>query len=64
MIRWYDYVLAVVAADFITSFLFAGFVATTWWGPMLYGLSAGLIWQAWAHDYCVFRLRQENKRGR
>jgi hypothetical protein len=58
-IRWYDYVLALVAADFMTDFLFRGFFATTWWEPMLYGLLAGIIWQAWKNDYCKFRLLQE-----
>ena len=60
MIRWYDYILAVLAADFMTGFLFAGFQATEWWQPILYGLLAGIIWQAWNKDYCDFRLRQEN----
>lgn len=63
MIRWYDYVLAVLAADFMTSFLFAGFVATIWWQPLFYGFLAGMTLQFWTHDYCAFRLRQEIKRG-
>ena len=60
MIRWYDYVLAILAADFMISFMLWGFAATTWWEPMLYGLLAGMIWQAWSKDYCAFRLRQEH----
>jgi hypothetical protein len=63
MIRWYDYVLAILAADFIASLMLSGFVATTWWQPLLYGLAAGMIWQAWSKDYCAYRLRQEIKRG-
>ena len=59
MIRWYDYVLAILAADFMVGFMLWGFAATTWWEPMLYGLLAGMIWQAWKNDYCAFRLRQE-----
>lgn len=62
MIRWYDYVLAILAADFIISFMLSGFSATTWWEPMLYGLLAGMVWQAWSKDYCAFRLRQENEK--
>ena len=61
MIRWYDYVLAVLAADFIIRFMLWGFAATTWWEPMAYGLAAGMVWQAWSKDYCAFRLRQENE---
>jgi hypothetical protein len=61
MIRWYDYVLAILAADFIVSFMLLGFAATTWWQPLMYGFLAGLIFQVWAKDYCKFRLKQENK---
>lgn len=59
MIRWYDYVLAILAADFMLGFMLWGFNATEWWEPMLAGLLAGMIWQAWNKDYCAFRLRQE-----
>lgn len=62
MIRWYDYVLAVLAADFMTGFLIAGANATTWWQPLLFGMCAGIVWQIWNTDYCAFRLRQESKR--
>lgn len=60
MIRWYDYVLAVLAADAMTSFLISGVAATTWWQPILYGLCAGLVWQLWDIDYCNFRKRQKH----
>jgi hypothetical protein len=58
-IRWYDYALAVLAADFIVGFMLWGINATTWWEPMLAGLLAGMIWQAWSKDYCQFRALQE-----
>lgn len=59
MIRWYDYVLAVLAADFMISFMLSGFSATTWWEPILHGLAAAMVWQAWDIDYCNFRKKQE-----
>jgi hypothetical protein len=59
MVRWYDYVLAVFAADFMTGFLFWGFRASEWWEPIVAGLLAGLILDAWKTYYCKFRLRQE-----
>jgi hypothetical protein len=61
LIRWYDYVLAVLAADFILSFVLWGITATTWWEPGLYGLTAGMVYQIWKNDYCAFRLKQENQ---
>lgn len=61
MIRWYDYALAIVAADFMLSVMLWGFAATTWWEPMLYGLTAGMVYQIWTKDYCAFRLRQETQ---
>ena len=64
MIRWYDYIVAILAADFILTFMLAGFTSTTWWGPMLNGVLAGLVWQIWKNDYCNFRLRQEKRRER
>ena len=60
-IRWYDYVLAIIAADFILGFMLWGFSATTWWEPMLAGLLAGMIWQAWSKDYCKWRVVVEFK---
>jgi hypothetical protein len=48
MIRWYDYALAVLAADFIVGFMLWGINATEWWEPMVAGLLAGMVWQAWS----------------
>lgn len=62
MIRWYDYALALLAADFMLGFALWGINAITWWELMLAGLLAGMVWQGWSKDYCAFRLRQESKR--
>lgn len=59
MIRWYDYVIAFLAADLMVGLFLIGINSATWLGPMLFGLLAGMIWQAWSKDYCAFRLRQE-----
>ena len=60
MIRWYDYAIAVLAADFMSSVMLWGFAATTWWELMFYGLAAGMVYQAWKIDYCNFRKKQEH----
>mgnify|MGYP000102797794 FL=1 len=62
MIRWYDWAVALLAADAITSFLISGFIATTWWEPILYGLCAGGVWRLWDDTYIPFRKRQEENR--
>lgn len=63
MIRWYDYVFAVLAADIIQTLIFAGGGATTWWEPFLYGGIAGYIIRFWIDFYCQFRLKQERSLG-
>jgi hypothetical protein len=62
-IRWYDYILALVTADIILTFLLLGGSSTTWWEPIVYGLSAGALARFWNDVYCDIRLRQEIKRG-
>lgn len=61
MIRWYDYIVAILAADLILAFMLMGFNSVTWWEPLFYGFVAGFIFRAWDKEYCRFRLRQENK---
>jgi len=63
MLRWYDWVFAVMVADLVQSFLFAGFAALTFWEPLLYGFIAGLLIRGWNEGYCQFRLRMEVERG-
>ena len=62
MIRWYDYALAVLAADLIFSFSLASLTADNFWMNILYGLLAGMVYSAWKVDYCNFRKRQEHGR--
>ena len=61
MIRWYDYVLAVLFAVLITGFLLSGFFSTLWWERIEYGLIAGFIYRGWSDTYCQFRLRREHE---
>lgn len=63
MIRWYDWAFAVLIADLVQSFIFAGFNAATLWEPLVYGLMAGLMIRAWDEGYCQFRLKMENNSG-
>ena len=58
MIRWYDYIVALLAADVMMTFMFAGFNSTTWWEPLFFGLIAGFVFRIWEKDYCRFRLKE------
>ncbi len=64
MIRWYDWVAAVLVADLAQSFLFVSFYSTEWWQMLLFGLLAGMTVKVWEERYCEFRLKQEIKRGK
>lgn len=61
-VRWYDYVVAFMVADFMTGLLFAGsfYVGPSWWVPALYGLCAGLLYKFYTDCYCQIRKRMED----
>lgn len=60
MIRWYDWVVAILAADLILGFSLASLTADNFWMNILYGLLAGMVYSAWKVDYCDVRKRQEH----
>jgi len=62
MIRWYDYMFAILASHFIIFFFSKGATSSNFWEPIFYGLAAGFIWRFWETDYCAFRLKQEEKK--
>ena len=51
MIRWYDYLLAFLAADLMTGFIFSG--------SILGGFAAYFVYSAWSDFYCTYRLSME-----
>ncbi len=63
MIRWYDYVAAVLLADVTLGFILLGFTSAIWWQPLLYGFLAGLTLRVWNAGYCQYRLQQEMRHG-
>ena len=60
MIRWYDYIAAVITADIILQGLFIGAFGTTFWHGLLGGALAGLTYRAWRDFYCVYRKNIED----
>jgi hypothetical protein len=61
MIRWYDYVIAVIAADMISASLIFGFTGTTFWHGVIGGAIAGLTYRMWEDLYCDLRKKFEEK---
>jgi uncharacterized membrane protein YqaE (UPF0057 family) len=60
MIRWYDWAVAILAADLILAFGLASITGDNFWMNILYGLLGGLVYSLWTVDYCNFRKRQEH----
>lgn len=60
MIRWYDWGVAILAADTMLALSMASINGTTIWANILYGLLAGAVYSAWSVDYCNIRKRQEH----
>lgn len=59
MIRWYDYIAAIITAEFITAFLFAGIYSGNIFYALLFGFIAGMIYNLWDVVYCNIRLKKE-----
>ena len=60
MIRWYDWVVAILTADLIVAFCIVSITGDNFWVNILYGLLAGLTYSLWTVDYCSVRKRQEH----
>lgn len=60
MIKWYDYVLAVIVADFmLSSFLYA-MTVETWWLSLIASIAVLALWDFWK-VYCDWRKEVESK---
>lgn len=61
MIRWYDYILAIITADLmLTTFLYAMSVET-WWLSLISTMAVLALWDIWK-GYCEWRRGYESKR--
>lgn len=62
MIRWYDYIVAILLADVILALIVTGIISTVWWHPLVYGFFAGIVFQLWNTVYCEYRVKKENQK--
>ena len=62
MIRWYDYVVALLAADFVFANAMVAFTAPTWWVQILGAVGVYFVWELWDSTYCPWRKHLEEKR--
>ena len=62
MIRWYDYVAALVAADAILTAATLALFGPTYWAQFLGALMVSLFYDLWKNAYCQWRRTYESKR--
>ena len=60
MLRWYDWAVAILAADLMLAFSIASITGDNVWINILNGLLAGFVYSVWTVDYCNIRKRQEH----
>lgn len=58
MIKWYDYLAAVIIADIITSIILIAITTPLWWLQLLIAFCAWFIFDLW-DLYCILRLKSE-----
>jgi ABC-type enterochelin transport system permease subunit len=61
MIRWYDWVAALIAADAILTAVGLALGGPTFWAQFLGALLVSLCYDLWANIYCTFRKNMEQK---
>jgi len=62
MIRWYDYLVAFLAADFMWANIQVSLFSGVWWVSILGGMGVYFVWSLWNDTYIPFRVRQEDDR--
>lgn len=61
MIRWYDYPIVFLTADFLWINIKIALFGGTWMS-VIGALGAYSIWYSWNELYLPFRVKQENER--
>jgi hypothetical protein len=61
MIRWYDYLAAILVADFILTNATIAVFAEAFWMQILAAIAVTFLYDLWTNVYCKFRLNAEMK---
>jgi hypothetical protein len=61
VIRWYDWLFAILLGDLILANLTLALVGPEWWLQLVGSLGAALLYDLWINVYCRFRLKMEMK---
>jgi len=62
LIRWYDYLVAFLAADFMWANIQVALFSGVWWVSIFGSMGAYFVWSLWNDTYIPFRIRQEDDR--
>ena len=58
MIRWYDYIVAVLISDFLLANAIHVFTAPEAWMRALSAVAVWMLWDFWG-EYCLIRRKRE-----
>ena len=61
-VRWYDWLAALVAAEFLFRNVMVMLYAPNIWIQILAGVSVYFVYELWVSTYCKFRLVKEFRR--
>jgi hypothetical protein len=61
VVRWYDYLAAILVADFILANAMIAAFAEAFWMQLLAAIAVTFLYDAWTNMYCAFRLNQEKR---
>lgn len=61
MIKWYDYVIAVIVADFMRSSFLYAMSSEIWYMSLFSSIAVVALWDFWK-QYCEFRKGLESKK--
>jgi hypothetical protein len=61
VVRWYDYLAAVLVADFILANAMIAVLGEVFWMQVLAAIAVSFLYDLWTNVYCAFRLNQEKR---